>query len=690
MNEYNFVVTSALAIEDLVAAELQNFGAHAIKPGRAVVHACGSLEVIYRTCLWSRVASRVLLPITTFSTDSVATLYDAIYAIDWQKHLGPDDTLAVDFSERDSAISHTHFGAQKIKDAIVDKLRDIFGRRPDIDRITPKLRINVRLENSNATVAIDMSGASLHRRGYRLDSTTAPMRETLAAAVLLRSRWPQAADEQKPLIDPMCGSGTLLIEAALIALNRAPQLTRKHFGFLGWRGHKHDIWNHLLKEANDQKKHNYTGIIQGSDINAATISAARDNAVRAKVSQLIQFSVKPFTDLFISATATKPGMIVVNPPYGERLGDEDQLQQLYKDFGQTLKSRFGNWSAHVLTSSIVLAKSLGLTAKRTNTLMNGALSCQLLHCDIHSPKDKILQINKSPKIDEALANRLHKNLRRLERWASREKIDCYRIYDADLPEFAAAIDRYNNHIVLQEYAPPAHIDKERARQRLMILKNTVQSVTQIPLNHIVIKTRRRQKPGELYEKLNNLNKLINIQEGQCKFLVNLTDYLDTGLFLDSRLIRRLIGELAKGCDFLNLFAYTGSATVYAALGAARSTTSVDLSKTYLSWAERNLHLNGFEGRQHKFIQADCRVWLENNQNRYGLILLDPPTFSSSKRMDGTLDIQRDHSQLINNAVRLLTKDGILIFSTNYRRFKLDKANITNMQAIEITAETIPI
>ncbi len=276
---------------------------------------------------------------------------------------------------------------------------------------------------------------------------------------------------------------------------------------------------------------------------------------------------------------------------------------------------------------------------------------------------------------EMFANRLRKNLKQLGKWAERENICCYRLYDADMPEYALAIDLYQGaarwaHV--QEYAAPKSIDPDKASERLKEALSAIPGVLDIPAEQIFLKVRQRQKGSAQYERLAERGEFHEVQEDGLKLLVNFTDYLDTGLFLDHRLTRRMLRELAKDKRFLNLFGYTGTATVHAAVGA-RATTTVDMSRTYLDWARRNLALNGFEGQQHELIQADVLVWLEEEaERRYDLIFLDPPTFSTSKRMQDTLDVQRDHVALIRAAARLLSPDGTLIFSTNFRRFRLDR------------------
>jgi 23S rRNA (guanine2445-N2)-methyltransferase / 23S rRNA (guanine2069-N7)-methyltransferase len=296
------------------------------------------------------------------------------------------------------------------------------------------------------------------------------------------------------------------------------------------------------------------------------------------------------------------------------------------------------------------------------------------------------------------ANRLSKNLKRLQTWASRSDVACFRVYDADMPEYAFAIDLYRTldpdltWLYVQEYAAPSEIELEAVRRRRNEALSVLPEVTGVAEERIHVRTRRRNKRGEQYRKVDEQAHFHVVTEGGLKFRVNFDDYLDTGLFLDHRVTRARLREAASGKRFLNLFAYTGTATVYAAAGGAASTTTVDMSRTYLDWAQRNLAINGMTGRQHALVQADCREWLQESahrKERYDLIFLDPPTFSNSKRMEGVLDVERDHGALIDACVKLLAPGGLLVFSTNAQRFKLEESLATRYDIRDISAATLP-
>jgi 23S rRNA (guanine2445-N2)-methyltransferase / 23S rRNA (guanine2069-N7)-methyltransferase len=295
-------------------------------------------------------------------------------------------------------------------------------------------------------------------------------------------------------------------------------------------------------------------------------------------------------------------------------------------------------------------------------------------------------------------NRLGKNCKALASWARRESVSCYRLYDADMPEYAFAVDLYQadpegrggRWLYVQEYAPPATVDRARARARREEAIAMLPEVTGVPMAAIHWRTRRPQKGGAQYEALAQEGERVVVEEGGLKFLVNFTDYLDTGLFLDHRATRARIRDEARGRRFLNLFCYTGAATVCAAAGGAVSTTSVDLSRTYLDWARRNLDINGFRGDAHRLVQEDCLAWLaEDDGARYDLAFLDPPTFSRSKRMARDFDVQRDHVPLVRQAVGRLAPDGLLLFSTNFRKFRLDAEGLAGLAVRDITRRTIP-
>ncbi len=694
-----WIATAPVGAASVLAEELSQFGAHDVRERSHDVKFQGTLEVGYRACLWSRTATRVLLSLGSIDAASSNSVYESVKRIDWREHLAPGATLACDCSGGNASIRHTIYGSQLLKDAVCDNLRDSTGERPNIRPERPDVLLHLHVEGPTALLSVDFSGESLHRRGYRLEGGRAPLKENVAAAVLLRAGWPEIAERGGLLLDPMCGSGTFLIEGALIAADAAPAADRHYFGFTGWRGHDAQLWERLRGEAERRRSaREVRRCILGSDVDADAVRMAIANGERAHVAEWLHVERRSLAE--IVAPRGRCGLIVTNPPYGERIGAESGLPALYSELGSTLRERFRGWQAAILTGNPPLARNMGLYAKRTHRFFNGTIECRLLRFELNEaseprPAEEVRADWSSRPGAQMFANRLRKNLQRLDPWAEREHVDCFRVYDADMPEYAFAIDLYGReprHVYVQEYAPPKTVDQESARQRRREVLTVLPEVLQVPVSQVHSRVRKPQKGAEQYEKRDSRAERYAVQEGGLKFWVNFRDYLDTGLFLDHRLVRSLLRERAKGADFLNLFCYTGSATVYAAAGGARSTTSIDLSNTYLDWAHENLLLNGFRGLEHEFHRADCLEWLEAQEAqgpRFDLIFVDPPTFSNSKRMEGVLDVQRDHVGMIRRSMKLLRPQGCLVFSTNYTRFRLDAQALSDFAVEDISARTIP-
>jgi len=714
MTQYQLFATTPKAMEGILANEIQALGGQNVQQKLAGVAFQGDLAMAYRACLWLRTASRVLLLLGSFEVKSQQDLYDGVQRIDWSGHLNADDSLAVSFNSKNNpAINNTHFGALKVKDAIVDQLRAKFGSRPNVDTEYPSIRVNVYLHNDTAQLSLDLSGESSHKRGYREVSIAAPIKENLAAAILLRAGWPDIATQGGSLIDPMCGSGTLLVEGALIAADIAPGLQRDYFGFLGWKQHDAGLWHSIWDDAQQRREIGLSKlpVIAGFDQDRRTVVAALQHVENAGLAGKIHIEKRDIADASAAESWVK-GLIVCNPPYGERLGDEEQAALLYRRFGEVLKQRFTGWQAAMIIGNPELGFKLGIRSHKPITLFNGALECKLLRFTIEekaffepkakSQQERIEHISRraqSGQVDsqaEMFANRLRKNLKKLTKWAKQNHIHCYRLYDADLPEYAVAVDVYQGEqtwVNVQEYESPKTIDPAKANQRLAGVMAEIPKVLEIPAEQVFLKIRRKQKSTDQYEKLSDSRHFHMVEEGGCKFWVNFEDYLDIGLFLDHRPMRLLIQQQAKGKRFLNLFAYTGSATVHAAIGGAVSSVTVDMSNTYLDWARRNFVLNGIGG-DHQLVRANCTEWLATQATakrkaQFDLIFLDPPTFSNSKKMDEAFDIQQDHIQLIRNATALLAPGGILYFSTNFRRFKMDTDALSGLIIEDISSKMIP-
>ncbi len=681
-------------------------GATGLREHPAGVSFNGPVSLGYLACLHSRTASRVMLQISEAAAAGADEFYASINGLPWESHLAADGTLAVDVvGESPKWLRDKRYAARRAKDAIVDRFRDRKGQRPSVDLADPDLRINLRLARGRVTVSVDLSGEPLHRRGYRRSGVEAPLKENLAAALLLRCGWSNLLRRGAALVDPMCGSGTLVIEAALMAANIAPGLLRRQFGFERWLQHDPAAWQQMRAEAAESSDPGVLGVgrFRGFDTDQTAVRSAIANANRAGLGDHLTFERRELTGLRRSEFAE--GLAIVNPPYGARLGETPALRELYAELGAGLLKCFPGWEAGVFTGNPSLGRALGLRAYRSHVLFNGSIECRLLRfkldeASLEPDREKLRherQITaRSRPGAEMFANRLRKNLARVSAWARRQNISCFRVYDADMPEYAFAIDLYGNatrHACVQEYAAPSSVDPVAARARRDEALSVLPEVLDVDDRRIHFKQRKRQRAGTQYEKAEETGDFVEVHEGAYRFLVNFTDYLDTGLFLDHRLTRQRVAQLATGKRFLNLFAYTGTATVYAVGSGATASTTVDLSRTYLDWARRNLELNGLAGPQHGFVQADCLEWLASEaalaQPKYGVIFVDPPTVSRSKRMQRSFDVQRDHVWLIQQAGRLLEPDGTILFSNNFRRFRLDADALGSFAIEDITRSTIP-
>ncbi|WKW40979.1 bifunctional 23S rRNA (guanine(2069)-N(7))-methyltransferase RlmK/23S rRNA (guanine(2445)-N(2))-methyltransferase RlmL [Kosakonia cowanii] len=676
--------STARGLEELLKTELEKLGAVECRVVQGGVHFEGDTRLLYQSLMWSRLASRIMMPLGECKVYSDLDLYLGVQAINWTEIFNPGATFAVHFSGLNDEIRNSQYGALKVKDAIVDSFTRKNLPRPNVEREMPDLRINVWLNQETAHISLDLSGEGLHLRGYRDRTGIAPIKENLAAAIVMRSGWQPGT----PLLDPMCGSGTLLIEAAMAATDRAPGLHRGHWGFSGWAQHDDAIWGEVKADAQNRARQGlaaYESRFYGSDSDARVIENARKNARRAGIGELITFEAKDVAQLSNPLPQGPYGTVISNPPYGERLESEPALIALHSLLGRLLKTQFGGWNLSLFSASVDLLNCLQLRADRQFKAKNGPLDCVQKNYHLAENTGEA----KAPAMAEDFANRLRKNVKKLEKWARQEGIECYRLYDADLPDYNVAVDRYADWVVVQEYAAPKTIDAQKARQRLFDIIAATIHVLGIAPNKLVLKTRERQKGNNQYQKMNEKGDFIEVSEYNARLWVNLTDYLDTGLFLDHRIARRMLGQMSKGKDFLNLFAYTGSASVHAGLGGARSTTTVDMSRTYLEWAERNLRLNGLSGRAHRLIQADCLGWLQETDEQFDLIFIDPPTFSNSKRMEESFDVQRDHMRLMEDLKRLMRKGGTIMFSNNKRGFRMDLDGLAKLglKAQEITQKT---
>ncbi len=703
---HSFLATCPAGVGVYLAQELEGLGAQQIVERPVGVSFEGGVGLGYRACLWSRMANRIILQLGAAPASSGDELYEATRGIDWTAHLGANGSLLVDFAGRSADIRNAQFGAQRIKDAIVDQFREKGLGRPSVDLKQPDVRVSARLSKGRLILGIDLSGESLHRRGYRLDGGVAPLRENIAAAALWAAGWPERSQRGEALLDPMCGSATLLLEGALMALDRAPGLSRQRFGFHGWVGYDEDQWRAVRSDAEERAVAVPANQleIRGYDGDMQAVRRCQDNIGRLGLEDIVRIRCK---DLAMVSRPThrdlSRGVLVTNPPWGERMGQRDALPHLYNALGERMSEEFDNWLAVVLTSDLSLGKALGLRANKRHRFHNGRLDLHCLQFQLGAEnRFRTLQQEAErgsegqstvPRVlsqgGQMVANRLRKNLKRLTPWLRREDVTCYRVYDADIPEYAAAIDVYEGRLHIAEYAAPKEIPEQKAAERFAQLVEGAREVFEVgAAGEIAVKQRLRQKGRDQYQRLETTRERIVVREGRVKALVNLHDYLDTGLFLDHRPLRAWLGRDASGGHFLNLFSYTGVATLHAALGGATTSTSIDSSATYLEWFKANLALNGLSDRQHRGVRADVRDWLSEETRTYDLIMVDPPSFSNSKGQ-ADFDVQRDHFSLLELAMARLSDGGVLYFSTNHRKFVLDPAVQQTWQVQDVTQGSIP-
>lgn len=773
-SEAEFFAPCPRGAESLLAEELRDLGCKRVRPVAAGVSFFGDasgdaakpglpagscLRSAYRALLWSRLASRVLLTMARVPATTADDLYAAVREIAWEDHVRASGTLAVDATGTNSGLRNTQFTAVRVKDAIADRFIERFGRRPNVDTVDPDLRVNVVVRGERATISIDLAGVPLHRRGYREPGVQveAPMKETLAAALLAVAGWREISAAGGALVDPLCGSGTICVEAALISGDVAPGLTRTRWGFDRWLGHDPDAWGAIVADAEERRARGLAGMapIFGFDADSRAVEIARGCVLRAGLDGTVAIERRELAKLEApesgcraagAPTEVAPvGLVATNPPYGERIQASAGLPQLYAELADRLSAGFVGWRLAVITPDEELERGLGWHAERSAKLFNGRIESPVRVFAVpaavraaseppapeSAPPPAAAPAASAPPAAapaaNAFANRLRKMARHYERWARKAGVTCYRVYDADLPDYAVAIDVYTGAgedeggrwVHIAEYAPPTEIDPRRARERLDDVLAVVPEVLGVADADVFLKVRERQRGARQYERAAGQSVTHVVSEGGLLFEVNFSDYLDTGLFLDHRLTREHVRGIAESTRFLNLFAYTGTASVYAAAGRAASTTTVDLSATYLEWARHNMARNGFaaetpSGRSappdaigpgmasrapdappaHTLVRADVLEWVREARAadvRYDLVFCDPPTFSNSKRMTETWDVQRDHVELVRGIADLLSDDGLIVFSCNRRNFAFGAAQLESMGLTcrDITSRTIP-
>ncbi|MEM6469610.1 MAG: bifunctional 23S rRNA (guanine(2069)-N(7))-methyltransferase RlmK/23S rRNA (guanine(2445)-N(2))-methyltransferase RlmL [Planctomycetota bacterium] len=729
------VAACGFGLEAVAKRELESLGFDAKIETAGRVHFAGGPEAIVRCNLWLRTADRILIEVARFPAPDFDALFESTKWVYWASFLDRDAIIHVTGRSSKSALSSVPACQRCVKRAIVDALKSQTGTS-ELTETGAKAKVDVAIFNDEATLTIDTTGRSLHRRGYRTDIGGAPLKETLAAALVMLSFWKPG----RALLDPFCGSGTIPIEAARISANLAPGLDRD-FAFEGWSW----VPNELVADTrSDARKDQVTPEITpaskliGRDFDGRILKAARENAIRAGVADQIHFQQGDFRS---ASSKHRFGCLVTNPPYGMRLGADGgqrsighsrrsrgaareeskpqvdpEIESLYAGLPDLFRS-LPTWSHYVLTGYSGLERIVGREADRRRKLYNGRI--ETAYYQFHGPRpvketralptestESVASVELThaegpaafgelgPKTEEQcelFAARLRKRARHLRRYPTRRGITCYRIYERDVPEIPLVVDRYEDALHITEYERPHDRDVAAHANWLERMAEVAGKTLEIAPTNVHLKTRRRQIGRTQHEKIEESNDRSVVNEGGLKFWVNLRDYVDTGLFLDHRITRNLIREEANGKRFLNLFAYTGSFTVYAAQGGASQSLSVDLSRTYLDWAWANLKLNGLDAPQHQLHAGDIREFLQQHPpgEHYDLAVVDPPTFSNSKRTEHDWNVQRDALPMIHATLDLMSPGGVLFFSNNFRRFKLDESAINASEVHEISKHTIP-
>ncbi len=676
-------------LDEFLTKELAVLGFAANPLGQAALEVHTTPKGALSICLWSRVAERVLLPLAEVEGEPFDAINTLLDTVDWQYwgaqgkpiHWTVEHGIGV---KGDHRVSRQRLMRQQPRHLGVQK-------QPE-----GALCLRVVLTPKGATLYVDLSGDTLQRRGYRLAGGQAPLRETLAAAMLWAVDWPTRCQATPVLVDPFCGSGTLLIEAAAMALNHAPGLLREHHGFEAWPEVEARLWEALKEEARAKEvlPQEHWRLL-GFDCDGRTLQLAKENAHRAGVGAAITFERAELARLGAETFHGEKGLVVTNPPWGERLEEQSQAAWLYDALGHKLRQYAQGWEALLVASQVEVLDKTGMEVRQHWRVKNGPWQVYLRHLVPQAPAVEIpLMVQgelafELPQDALPLANRLRKNSRQLKRWIEREGVHAYRLYDRDLPEFNFSVDIYGDQVLVHEYAPPKSVDEEVAKQRRRWGLMAIRAALGVHREQVHLRVRAQQKGLKQYEKQGGEGRFFVVREGRARVLVNLEKYLDTGLFLDHRPLRLFFSQgIVHNKRFLNLFGYTGVATLQAALGGARRSITVDASQRYLQWAANNLAANGVALATHEFVREDAMAWLKRSTDTFDVIFCDPPTFSNSKdRRDFV--VQRDHAQLIYLAMARLDRAGVLYFSCNFRRFVLDESLRETFEVEDITPWSIP-
>ena len=722
-----FYATCPAGFEALLAHELSRLGVPQVRPLRGQVAFGGTLENAYTACLWSRLASRVVVVLARGGARNADELYETVASLAWEDHLGADARFAVDAHGTNEQLRNTQFVALRTKDAIVDRMLARTGVRPQTATSNPNLSLAVRITRERASIGIDLAGTPLFRRGYEAArggrQAAPPLRADYAAALLELGGWHELCRKGTPtFVTLTSGAGTLAFEAAAQACHQAPGLLRTRWGFDGWAGHDVRTWERLVHEARTraEEPHNNPPVLLVSDTRPGCEAAVRQALRAAGLSIEPQFSETPSLE-----GLSAPALLACDYSW---IADYDLAAK-----AQALTRLAQVHTSPALEAAAVLAPSelcdllLGAPAQTQEVVVGRTPQTMRLY----HPQDTTeatpaptaqvgsVSIPVLLSSSQQFASRLAKVAKQRRKWARREDVSCYRVYDADLPDYAVSIDLFEGSrtpgtwLQIYEYAPPKNVDATKAQARLLDVVALAPQVLGVDPANTFVRTRTKARGGSQYANETRPTRPGRgrrggtplppgahlVDEGGLTFEVNFSLRLDCGLFLDHRDTRAQLREMAKQTKgskrFLNLFAYTGSGTCYAADGGARYTTTVDLSRPSLDWAQRNMARNGFDGPEHEFVQADVTKWVSEQRrtrNRWDLVFCDVPTFSNSSRMGkASFDVQRDHAELLIGVSRLLTREGVCVFSCNLRTFKLDEEKLAKAGVVaeDITAQTIP-
>lgn len=701
VQSFEFFATCLPGAERLLADELHGLGVKKVRPLSGGASFFGAPEDALRVCLWSRLAGRVNLTVGRVAARDADALYAGVRELPWETVIADGASIAVRASGTNAELRNTQFVALKVKDAICDRLAETRGARPDVKPQQPDALVEVRLREEKASLSLDLSGRSLTRRAYLGDEAgeEAPSVVSQAATLLAAVGAAELFAEGTTFLDPVDGGSILAREAAEVREDRAPGLLRERWGFTGWTAFPDKAWGDLLDEADERCEARMALL--------ATAPACPD-APRLVASVASVFRA----DDDAEAVAVRAACVAASreAPAGSRFafaGFEGMAAKFKEE--PTVRLKLGRGRSETTVEVFDRPPRRPSVISVANPA-GGA--------------DIPVEVN-DPAAAQ-FASRLRKVARERRKWAAREGVACYRLYDADVPEYACAIDLYEGaaeaegelYAHVAEYAPPKSVDPEQAHARFEDVLALVPVVLGIPPEHVFSKSRLRAKGGEQYRDAGGRRFVTHTSEDGLICEIDLGGYLDTGIFLDHRVTREMVGKMAAGKRFLNLFAYTGVATLHAAAGGAKETTTVDLSQTYLDWAARNLAANGFAfevvdkpnrrdrtdggsargrrgGAANKLVRADVTRWIaeaRRRHERYDLIFVDPPTFSNSKAMGRrTWDVQRDHVELLVGVSRLLSNGGAAVFSCNLRTFKPDLEELARcgVELEDITAQTIP-